>query len=296
MPNLDFYSDRESGPTPATNDELTEPIRQALLSYVISLVNGYWFAEKYPVHCTDGNNVCDTNRLHIETEILAFIPGIRMPLTNHDAVTDTDLFDLLDYTAASISKPKQREYHSYLKHYELEFDRPAGLREVRDRINTILARGGMNYEMDTTGRIQRRGSAPLRHVLAALVPATGDTDLDDLITHATELYTSRNARERQVALEKLWDAFERLKTLKGTGDKKAKIANLLAAVEPVELREEINTEMNALTRIGNNFRIRHAELGKTPVPDNARDYIFQRMGNLLIFLLQANGLLNTGDS
>ncbi|WP_280420875.1 hypothetical protein [Nocardia carnea] len=109
------------------------------------------------------------------------------------------------------------------------------------------------------------------------------------------LYTSKDPRQRQVALEKLWDGFERLKTITQAGDKKKSIQALLEVIEPPELRTVINEEMHFLTDIGNGFRIRHAEVGKMPIPDAARDYLFTRMGDLLMYLLVENHWLSGQD-
>ncbi|MFD4356835.1 hypothetical protein ACFWPX_30085 [Nocardia sp. NPDC058518] len=293
MPTSAFYSDRESGPTPRDKDVLADHTREGLLGYVITLVNNHWFAEQFPLYCDDGNGIYATATNSFLTNLHAHIHDIKIPLATRDRISDTQLFDLLDYTATKISKPERTHYHGYAKHHELKFDRRAGFREARDSINTILARGCANYEMDTTGRIQRLGPEPLRDLLAALRPNTGDPDLDETIARATQLYTSRDPNQRQDGLEKLWDGFQRLKTIKGTGSKPAMVAALLAAIEPDELREVINDEMHALNGMGNKFRIRHHEIDTIPVPGSARDYFFIRMGSMLLFLLQENKLLNT---
>ena len=106
---------------------------------------------------------------------------------------------------------------------------------------------------------------------------------------------SKDRVERQTALEKLWDGYEHLKSLKGSGNKPQSIEALISAVTPAYLRDRINTEMRELTNIGNQFRIRHMETNKIPVPDSARDYLFTRMGSVLIFLFEANGMLNLED-
>jgi len=47
-----------------------------------------------------------------------------------------------------------------------------------------------------------------------------EAGLKELIDQACLLYRSINITDKQIAIEKLWDAFERLKTYYGTDTKK----------------------------------------------------------------------------
>jgi hypothetical protein len=104
--------------------------------------------------------------------------------------------------------------------------------------------------------------------------------------------TSRKREERETAIEKLWDAFERLKTLDDPSDKKRSINALLGHIADPEWREVIETEMKSLTTLGNDFRIRHSEVSKHEVPRHALDYVAARMANLLVQLLGASSRLS----
>lgn len=291
---INFYSDRTLGPVPRDQDELPDVTRTGLVAYVDGLIYQHWFARSFPEECPDGNSVCGTDVDNLLADVRALIPGIRWPL-NAQHLSDLEVLDLLEYTYAHIAKPKQESFHSFFKHWELTFNRKPAVRDYRGRVNQMLARGGANYEMDDEGRIQRRGSAPVRRLVDGLRPVTGDDDLDQMIHYATVLYTSKDPRQRQVALEKLWDGYERLKTITRVGNKKQSIQGLLKVIEPPELREAIEKEMHSLTDIGNKFRIRHAEVGTTPIPDAARDYLFTRMGDLLMYLLAENHWLSDQD-
>ncbi|MEU4711129.1 hypothetical protein AB0G00_32355 [Nocardia salmonicida] len=292
MSDLDLYSDRTRRPVPRNQDELPDNTRTGLVNYVVGLINQHWFAERFPEECRDGNNVCGTLVGNLLIEIEALIPGIQAPL-NADRMSDLDVFDLLEYTYRSVSRPKREMRHDFLNHWELSFDRKPARREFREQINHMLARGGANYELDTGGQIQRRGSGPVRLLIDGLRPVTDDDELNDLIHYATRLYISKNPQQRQDGLEKLWDGYERLKSLRHPGrrTKQRSVEALLSVIEPPELRAVINEEMGFLTKIGNDFRIRHSEVDKTSIPDSARDYFFTRMGDLLMYILGENGWL-----
>jgi hypothetical protein len=71
-------------------------------------------------------------------------------------------------------------------------------------------------------------------------------------------FLNRSLNVRRESLEKLWDAWERLKTVEPGKDKKASAKALLdkAAVEP-NFRNKLEQEARELTDIGNTFMIRH---------------------------------------
>jgi hypothetical protein len=107
-----------------------------------------------------------------------------------------------------------------------------------------------------------------------------EAGLKELIEHASSLYHSNNISDKQIAVEKLWDAFERLKTYYGTD--KQKKASATKIVEDISNNDNnyialFNEEFNKLTKIGNDYRIRHHEIDKIEIIDgNYYDYFFQR--------------------
>ena len=126
--------------------------------------------------------------------------------------------------------------------------------------------------------------------------STGDRELDHLLDVAISRSLQPQAEARQDALEKLWDAFERLKTIECPGNKKKGVELLIdraVASDAPLFRSEVTKEFRALTEIGNGMRIRHAEIGTEPVGDNgAKDYLFWRAFSLIWFMLKATGRLS----
>src|SRR5262249_2039134 len=94
---------------------------------------------------------------------------------------------------------------------------------------------------------------------------------------------------RKDALEKLWDAWERLKTIENPNDKRISIKMLLdRTATEANFRQTLETESRALTDIGNAYRIRHAEIGNIPSqPIEQIDYLFHRMFAAILMLLRA---------
>lgn len=116
---------------------------------------------------------------------------------------------------------------------------------------------------------------------------TSDNELNKLIEEAKERFLSN---DKQVGLEKLWDAYERLKTYFSKNKKVSseKIVNIIT----VNFDEKfINDEFKTLTNIGNSYRIRHHEVDKKELTSKHINYFFFRMMSLidlcLLFLNEA---------
>ncbi|MFJ5978413.1 hypothetical protein [Pseudarthrobacter oxydans] len=296
MRRTDFYSDRINGPTPRVHEQLPERTSKGLLSLFINKIEAHWFAERFPEHCEDGNGICGTNGRGVWTDVEAHVPNMAMTGGYYGGSfsyeqADEVTFDLIEYAASRLSKPKNREWHDFMKHHELSFDEAAGRKAFRDEVNTILQRGGTVYELSPQLEIIRIGTPAVQQVLEQLTPASGDDDLDGLLLHAKELFLSRKEANRGLALDKLWDAFTRLKTVDVQGNKLRSISVLLQNIDNEAFREVTNAEMNALTKLGNDFMIRHHETGTHSVPPEAYDYLFARMGSLIVYLLKVSGRL-----
>lgn len=127
----------------------------------------------------------------------------------------------------------------------------------------------------------------LREALQVAQFQTGDSELNGLLETARAKFLNPDGKIRREALEKLWDAWERLKTIEPGKDKKSSIKALLdlGASEP-NFRELLEREAKELTVIGNGFQIRHTETTQTPVQTNEQvDYLFHRLFGLIRMLI-----------
>ena len=108
-----------------------------------------------------------------------------------------------------------------------------------------------------------------------------------MLQEATKYYEEGNLK---IAVEKLWDAFERLKTYYSpTLDKKNSINKIIRDMSNnnAPYREIFEKEFRELTAIGNNFRIRHHETTKIDIEDNRHyDYFYKRCLSLISFAIQ----------
>jgi hypothetical protein len=95
---------------------------------------------------------------------------------------------------------------------------------------------------------------------------TKDDELNKLIEEAKSRFLDPN--DKYIAIEKLWDAFERIKTYFDGEDKSQSAKKLLTKIsdgfDDSFLFEE---EFKKLTIIGNSYRIRHHETDKKEIKD-----------------------------
>jgi len=168
-----------------------------------------------------------------------------------------------------VAKPTAYGYHSFYKHDHLSFDREEGQVEFRERVNQVFARNGLAYELQENGQVVRFAPPVLQESLRSTTFNTGDPDLDAMLETARVRFLDPDPAIRRESLEKLWDAWERLKTLGPGKDKKASMQAMLdqASPEP-NFRAALDQEARELTRIGNSFQIRHTEVSQTPLALN----------------------------
>jgi hypothetical protein len=187
-----------------------------------------------------------------------------------------------------VAKPIQREYHKFLRHNHLAFDQEAGQEEFRETINRYFARNGLAFEMQLTGRIVRVLPPVIDLALQRTTFNTGERTLDLLLEDARTKFSDPNSVIRREALERLWDCWERLKSLADPSNKKNSVHLILSAVttEPT-LYARLNAESNELTSIGNDHLIRHYAVNQKPVIDADHvDYLFHRLFAMIQLMLK----------
>jgi hypothetical protein len=202
---------------------------------------------------------------------------------------DAQIFDLLEFSYEHIALPLAYSHHGFFSHDHLNCDVRAARERFATDFNRIFERQGFAFELREK-EVVRIAPTGLQEVLATTVFQTGDAELDRLLEVAREKFLNRAADIRKEGLEKLWDAWERLKTIEPGKDKKAQATALLdrSATEPV-LRERLDLEAKELTFIGNNLMIRHTEIGKPTIAESAQiDYLFHRMFAMIRLLLKSS--------
>lgn len=259
------------------------------------------FGAAFPESCPDGYGTVGTDDTALAQVLGAEIPEVEWPLQSTKKADDVFyapaepfapptlvVLDFLEFCHRNIAKPIQGSFHSFFRHYHLSFDAEAGQSEFRTSINRIFSRNCLGYELAPTGSIIRLAPPALREELAKPAIQTGDVQLDRLLEEARRRFINPNVGERLIALEKLWDCWERIKSSEDPENKKLSVAKLLEKTSPeLKFRAMLEKEARELTEIGNSFHIRHSEVTQQPLSNSSHlDYLFHRLYALVILLLK----------
>jgi hypothetical protein len=284
-----YFSDRQKGPRARTDENVSSRVWGALCDLIQTNIDNGAFGFRFPAMCSDGRGPCGTDAGAFWRTAGAEIPDLPEQIRPDELPDTLVILDLLEFCASSVSQPVQRDFHSYFGHYHLDFEREPGLAAFVASVNRLFARNGIAFELTPEGVVERLGPPGLRDELRQAVFHTGDPDTDKLLEEARRRFLSPHPADRQDALEKLWDAFERIKTLEQGSNKKETAGRLLDRTSSApKFRQFLESEAKALTDIGNSLRIRHSELDKEPVQDAKQvDYLFHRLFSFLHLLLRA---------
>lgn len=174
----------------------------------------------------------------------------------------------------------------------MSWNRDGGLARFVADVNLLFRRNAIAYELTSSGQARRLLPQPVADVLGWAMFHTGDAETDRLLEAARQRFLSPKPEDRQDALEKLWDAFERLKTLEPGANKRAQAEAMLDRVATPDsgFREALGREAAELTSIGNSFRIRHSETTQETLTSlDQVDYLFTRMFAFVRVILRGTG-------
>lgn len=145
------------------------------------------------------------------------------------------------------------------------------------KINTIFKLNKVNF-IFKDGEIRPLLNAEI--AIDSLRPIK-DLGVEELLLEAEKFY---NNNELSNAVEKMWDAFERIKTYYFPLDKKESANKIIEQLSGLNenIKEIFEKEFETLTRIGNNFRIRHHEKNKIDISDDKHyEYFYKRCLSLI---------------
>jgi hypothetical protein len=192
-----YFSDQERGPMPRTSEIITPAAWAGIVAAVTSAVQDGSFGEDFPEVCPDGSCVCGTDVQAFSRAMRAEIRGVEWPLQTETseqrgwraerapcAPETLDILDFLQFCYHHVSKAIPGSYHSFFKHHHLSFDRDTGATAIRNRVNRVLSRNGIAFDLQSDGTIKRLAPPVLAEALRSPIPTTGDTSLDGLIDDA----------------------------------------------------------------------------------------------------------------
>lgn len=302
-----YYTERHGMRRPVTKTYDVSIEKYALLLHCCEKYYNN-LAWKYPEQCPDGHGCCGIDfeqlrldlRYEIPTLYRDYSDNIAVPTVHHNVFDNDDeeseydqyaLLDLIEFFAENVRDVVVGSFHSYFGHYHLTCQNSRNVcAQFRDEINGIFQKTGLLYELNTDLQVERIvENSPLTPTVESAIAAVKEAGARELLQEAIMLHRSPYPADIRDAVEKLWDAYERLKTYYTTMNKAKsaeKIVNDMAAGQAPYVTL-FDTEFRALTKIGNDFRIRHHETDKVEITDvRYYDYFFNRCLSLIALAIQ----------
>ena len=289
--STEYFSDRERGRRPRIREEIDARTWRGLKAHIETEFNKDSFASEFPIVCPDGSGVWSTDENLFKSALEGDIPDLDWPLPD-DIPDQFAILDLLEFCYEHIAAAERSHWHSFFRHYELDFDVSAGRNSFRQHVDGVFARNGIALELTAGGRIERLPTIILGDMLTTSHFQTGDGELDSYLEDARLKFLNPDPKEHLQALKDLWDGWERLKTLEipQDGQKNQSVAALLDQAAKGDFRDVLEEESRIMTRIGNSFSIRHSETYQHELESSSQaDYLFYRMFALINLLLKATG-------
>lgn len=299
---MTYFSDRELGKKAATVNEIDFAVWNGIVAIFDGLIAHNSFSKNFPEQCPDNKGISGCNTTLLYDKLKALIPNIEIPITRKDEYVKSyaswdkpaeevkstlDTFAILDFIEFCFLNLNDAitigDFHEYFGHYHLSFTNTNESRQkFREEINSLFERNGIAYQLKEDGKIIRLLNPELAELVSVRYK-TNDAKLNELLGYATSYFILPKTEDRFRATEKLWDAFERIKTYCDV-DKKTSITQLLKLISNGNglLETYLDNEAKQLTEIGNKFQIRHFEQGKEEInDDNHLDYLFHRLLSLI---------------
>lgn len=294
-----LYSDRNQPQQARDIEEISSTVWGGIVAIIDERKADKSFGYGFPIRCSICSQITDYSYERMELELISLIPNVTWPLNEYRIPSLYEIFDLIEFLYQKIGFPIPKEdYHTEMVshdgdnyypayYYHYEYDRERGCTLFRDKINILFERNRIAYQLTSMGIIERIAPETIHGELVTAIFTTGNQELDNFLNTARSKYLNPRFEIRKEALERLWDAWERLKTIENHNDKKASIEQLLNVVKQ-KTGVALDNEAKELTNIGNTFMIRHTEVGKIPIKDSyVVDYLFTRMYAVISLILKA---------
>lgn len=206
---------------------------------------------------------------------------------NGDDYDQYALLDLVEFFGKNIKDVNEQWNDSRYKNYQhiILYDSSEVFNNFKDSINSLFLEAGLLYKLTDQKNIERIvDNDVVTPEIGNKFESLNDKVLNDLLKQAIDLYRTPNKSARQEAIEKLWDAFERLKTYYVSMDKKNSVNKIIKDMSHGDKNFDtmFENEFDELTKIGNSFSIRHHETNQKEITDvHYYDYLFNRCLSLI---------------
>lgn len=299
----DYFSDRERGPRPRTEQDIGQVAWVGIVTIVEALARQGAFGLSFPEQCPDGTAICGNNERSLKGAIEAELDGLTWPLPTEHKVKD-EIFsksepwhpdilialDLLEFVWRTVAKPIiTGSYHDYQRHHHYTFDEDSGRDAFREDVNRVLARNGLAYELKSDGKVRRVLPAVIGEALSRPYLPTGDSILDVMLEESRTKFFDPSPLIRREALERLFDSWERIKSIAHADKAKSICIILDNCAAETGFRALLEKEARELSVIANSHLLRHHEVRQEPVIDVPHvDYLYHRLFAMFELIIRKN--------
>lgn len=304
---MEYFTERNGMRRAMEKTYTIDPIKYALLFHCCE---NYFdnIAWKYPEKCKEEKVCCGLDYYKLANDMKFEIPDlfigddgkIGIPKTRHNVFEDEDvvdeynqygLLDFIEFMANNVYDVDKRFFHGYFNHYHFDtFQTRKVQQSFSNEINTLFTKTGLLYYLNSACQVERIiNNDIVTPEIVTTVLSVKEKGIQDLLQEALGLHYSHDPNASKNAVEKLWDAFERLKTYYPNISKKCSANKIVTDMSQGEtnLYDLFNQEFEELTKIGNNYRIRHHETDKIEINRiEYYDYFFNRCLSLIAVAVQ----------
>lgn len=284
--------------------EKTKQINNDVYSAIMDVCKKYFhnLTWKFSVNCRDDftnkdYQTFDNNSFLVRVKLkfpslFSAVTGVFCADVKPNEEFQYSFLDFIEYIAENIKDIKEGWNNPIYKNFwYIECKTTCEIFNVfQSEINEIFIDAGVLYKLNKNKQIERViENDIITSDIIDKIHAISENGLKDLLEVAILKHKSPKEQENKDAVEKIWDALERLKTYYTDLDKKessTKIINDMADSNS-EYITLFTTEFKALTEIGNKFCIRHHETDKIDITDIRHyDYFFNRCLSLIALAIQ----------
>lgn len=228
-----LYTERHGIRTPV---ERTSTITVEMYGLLFDCCEKYYdnIAWKFPELCPDGQGCCGLDFQQFSTHMKFDIPTLyrnsqgRITKPNSCYYGDSDeydqfaLLDLIEFIGQNCRDIIVGSFHSYFGHNHIRLLDTDGVADAfRNEINGIFKKIGLLFTLTDKMAVERVTEYDvLSPQVEKNISAVKEPGIRNLLEESIFMFRLPNPAARNNAVEKLWDAFERLKTYYTTLDKK----------------------------------------------------------------------------
>jgi hypothetical protein len=271
-----YFSQRGKGDRSLSAAQL----QRLVLTLYADFEAGYYFQEATGYHCVDAGFV--PGFMGHDPQRYAFLrlecDGLWPPDERRE-YAETEFFDLVEFLHDLVSKPLEGEDHTYGDcgwHGET-WDRLAGQREFRERVNPLLSRYSTGWVLSQQGEVLALGEPGLTELLERSLPRHDPQNVENRVDAAIRKY-----RRHHSSMDDRRDAVRGL-------------ADVLEFLRPQVKQVLVKKDENDLFDLANNFGLRHHRKGQKTDYDEAvwlswMFYFYLSTIHAVLHLLQRSGV------